>query len=66
MTTSNTTQSTIELRCRLPEGPEMFDVIEGLRYGNATRHRSRLARIHHSPSPNGDALLSDALFFRSN
>jgi predicted transposase YbfD/YdcC len=38
MATSNITQSTIDLRRGLPEGLEMFDVIEDPRSGNATRH----------------------------
>lgn len=38
MSTLNSTQSTIDLRRGLPEGLEMFDVIEDPRSGNATRH----------------------------
>lgn len=38
MATPNITQSTIGFRRGLPEGLEMFDVIEDPRSGNATRH----------------------------
>ncbi len=38
MATPNITQTTIDLRGGLPEGLEMFDVIEDPRSGYATRH----------------------------